>query len=169
MNWAASSFTSMARGRLFRSGPDPGTTSRPCSSPGSRRPSWAASWLLDRWAELRTLIERQRRVLVPDPTCSGSSGCWASTAMRPSHDPALNALFLAWDVMAPGVAANLWKRSMQRDDPCATRPATRRRPGASSARGRPTRPRRSSASAAVIDERVARLDRDIAELEQTAE
>jgi hypothetical protein len=63
-------------------------------------------WLLDRWAELRTLLDRQAAWMSADVhrfvRMLGKIGYEAA------HDPALNALFLAWDVLAPGAAKALW-------------------------------------------------------------
>ena len=96
-------------------------------------------WLLGRWRDLRTLLERGEQWSPSDVyrfiRLLGKHGVEAV------NDRELNALFLAWDV--------LWRGRRRSSGSCsgsrrriATRPWSPRCPGARSLTGRPTRPRR---------------------------
>ena len=69
-------------------------------------------WLLDRWGEIRTLMERDAGWLPADVyrfiRLLGKNGYEAI------HDPELNAIFLAFEVYDPGAAGTLWKVCRER-------------------------------------------------------
>ena len=65
-------------------------------------------WLLDRWLEFRNLIHREVKWQEADffrfIRLQGKAGVEAV------YDPALNALFQAWDLIWPGAGKSCWKR-----------------------------------------------------------
>jgi hypothetical protein len=63
-------------------------------------------WLLERWGELRTLLQQGLRWTRPDRfKLVRLLGKFPTEAV---NDPALNALFLAWDVLEPGCGESFW-------------------------------------------------------------
>ncbi|HWT80154.1 MAG TPA: hypothetical protein VN648_15310, partial [Candidatus Methylomirabilis sp.] len=123
-------------------------------------------WLLDRWAELRAALDRNAPWLPADVfRLVRLLGKFGHEAV---HDPALNAIFLARDVLLPGSAETLWKEFRHM--------ASIRDPAFnvfSSWRDLGPRPADSDEARtslrAVMSERALRLERIISRLEQTNE
>ena len=76
-------------------------------------------WLLERWAEYRNLLDRrshwEEAVLLRFIRLQGKD------VVESVYDPALNSIFLAWDVLVQKYAAEGWK--FFRDDWPRTHPA----------------------------------------------
>ena len=111
-------------------------------------------WLLDRWIEFRNLLTRKLKWTLTDVfrfvRLQGKHGVEAV------YDPALNAFFLAWDVIWPGLGSEIWRASRAR--------ASDRDPGLNAAmewREIADRPRTQSEAWALIraevDQRIERL------------
>ena len=75
-------------------------------------------WLLARWAEFRILLDRGCRWDTPALLrCIRLQGKQVAESV---YDPALNVLFVAWDVLVPKFAAEEWENFREerfRDDP----------------------------------------------------
>ena len=97
-------------------------------------------WLLDRWEEFRNLLDRkvkwEEAILVRFIRLQGKD------IREVMFDPALNSIYLAWDVLFPNYARTEWeeyRKERQRTDPAyhhrmrwqetGSRPATRQRHG----------------------------------------
>ena len=71
-------------------------------------------WLFDRWLEFRNLIHREAPWQESDFfRFIRLQGKWGIEAV---YDPALNALFQAWDLIWSGSAKTCWKRCRQQAD-----------------------------------------------------
>jgi hypothetical protein len=72
-------------------------------------------WLLDRWAELRRIRDRQ--------ACWSPADSYRLVRLQGKHpvdaidDPELNLQFLAWDVIGPGYAKLFWRRNHELTPP----------------------------------------------------
>ncbi len=123
-------------------------------------------WLLDRWGEIRTLLERRAAWSPSDVyrfiRLLGKNGFEAV------HDPALNASFLAFEVFNPGAAETLWKVCRERvpDRDLAFHEVTFWRELAP----RPAdEPAARAVLRAVVDARIERLEQIVAEFQEIAE
>ena len=112
-------------------------------------------WLLDRWLEFRNLMDRKAKWSLPDLfrfiRLQGKHGVEAV------YDPALNAIFLAWDVIWAGLGMTYWKACQGR--------TPERDPGLNSAmkwREIADRPRDKNQAwallRAVVDQQIDRLE-----------
>ena len=104
-------------------------------------------WLLQRWLEIRNLVERKVDWSVAD-LFRFVRLLGEHAHMEAVNDQALDVIFLAWDVIWPGLGKQFWKASRgrvsdratpgsMRSWTCARSPtghATRTRPGRSSPR-----------------------------------
>ena len=64
-------------------------------------------WLLARWAELRILLDRRYRW--DTPTLLRCIRLQGKQVAESVYDPALNVLFVAWDVLVPKFAVEEWE------------------------------------------------------------
>ena len=64
-------------------------------------------WLLDRWGEARTLMRTCKHWAPPD--VSRYIRLLGKHGYEAIHDPQLNGLFLAWDIVEPGSAELIWR------------------------------------------------------------
>ena len=63
-------------------------------------------WLLERWGEFRNLLDRKTKW--ETPVMRRFIRLQGKNLVESVYDPALNAIFLAWDVLSPGYAKKLW-------------------------------------------------------------
>jgi hypothetical protein len=115
----------LGRRLLFNAGPRILSTSGPPweDNPaaflrGLEESAEGCRWLLDHWAGLRTLLDRDSGWTYGDMfRLVRLLGKYPVEAI---NDPALNAVFLAWDAVVPGWAERFWsecKRCKPRHDP----------------------------------------------------
>ena len=64
-------------------------------------------WLLERWGEFRNLLDRKTKW--ETPVMRRFIRLQGKNLVESVYDPALNAIFLAWDVLSPGYAKKLWR------------------------------------------------------------
>ncbi len=111
-------------------------------------------WLLERWDEYRNLLDHKVKweegVLIRFLRLQGK------TLIESVYDPALNAVFLAWDVLIPKYAASEWEY-YRRDKPI-TDPSYNHRLHWHEIASRPSDPAEAWARlAAIVTQRVDRL------------
>ena len=110
-------------------------------------------WLLERWGEFRNLLDRKTKW--ETPVMRRFIRLQGKYFVESVYDPALNAIFLAWDVLRPGYAKKLWCYMM--DGP-GTDPAINDRLRWREITDRPTDAEAAWASLyAIVDDHVGRL------------
>ena len=110
-------------------------------------------WLLERWGEFRNLLDRKTKW--ETPIMRRFIRLQGKYFVESVYDPALNAIFLAWDVLSPGYAKKLWGCMI--DGPC-TDPAVNDRLRLREITDRPTDAEAAWASLyAIVDDHVGRL------------
>ena len=78
-----------------------------CWWPSSKLPPEGCRWLLERWAEYRILLDQ--RLEWNEPTLLRFIRLMGKQVAESVYDPALNVIFLAWDVLVPKFAAEQWE------------------------------------------------------------
>jgi len=110
-------------------------------------------WLLERWGEFRNLLDRKTEW--ETPVMRRFIRLQGKNLVESVYDPALNAIFLAWDVLRPGYAKKLWGYMI--DGPC-TDPAVNDRLRWREITDRPADAGAAWASLyAMVDDHVGRL------------
>ena len=114
---AASCFTSPGQGQI-PARVRPGMTSRRCSCAGLEESAEGCHWLLERWAEFRNLLDRKAGWSWPE--MFRFIRLQGKHSIEAVYDPALNSIFLAWEVLFPKSGHGFWnpcKNRMASDDP----------------------------------------------------
>ena len=110
-------------------------------------------WLLERWGEFRNLLDRKTKW--ETPVMRRFIRLQGKNLVESVYDPALNAIFLAWDVLSPGYAKKLWGYMIE--GPC-TDPAINDRLRWREITDRPADAEAAWASLyAIVDDHVGRL------------
>jgi hypothetical protein len=78
---------------------------------GLEKSAEGCRWLLDRWAGLRVLLDRDSAWTFGDMFCL--IRLLGKYPIEAINDPELNAIFLAWDAVVPGRAERFWKECKQ--------------------------------------------------------
>jgi hypothetical protein len=78
---------------------------------GLEKSAEGCRWLLDRWAGLRVLLDRDSAWTFGDMFCL--IRLLGKYPIEAINDPKLNAIFLAWDAVVPGRAERFWKECKQ--------------------------------------------------------
>jgi len=112
--WQSSHIRELGRRLLYIAGPEEVKV--------ARRPLWAddpgqlvsqleasaegCRWLLERWQEYRNLLDRKTKWEMPEML--RFIRLQGKNVIESTYDPALNSLFLAWDVVDPEYARKQW-------------------------------------------------------------
>ncbi len=117
--WQSSHIRELGSRLLSMAGPEEGkVTRRPLGSddPGQLVAELEASaegcrWLLERWQEYRNLLALKTRWEMPEMV--RFIRLQGKNVLESTYDPALNSLFLAWDVLDPKYARKQWGHVQQ--------------------------------------------------------
>jgi len=117
--WQSSYIRELGSRLLSIAGPEEGkVTRRPLGSdnPGQLVAELEASaegcrWLLERWQEYRNLLALKTRWEMPEMV--RFIRLQGKNVLESTYDPALNSLFLAWDVLDPKYARKQWGHVQQ--------------------------------------------------------